>query len=71
MHTFKYQKTLFHTILLLVFKIVESLQCILKKFENHPNIKVIKSGKKEEQTSTFSNNSYEEILTKIRKLQTV
>ena len=29
-HTFTYQKTLLHTLLLLVFKIVESLQCILK-----------------------------------------
>ena len=30
MHTFTYQKTLLHRLLLLVFKIVESLQCILK-----------------------------------------
>ena len=29
-HTFTYQKTLHHKLLLLVFKIVESLQCILK-----------------------------------------
>ena len=29
MYTFAYQKILFHTLLLLVFKIVESLQCIL------------------------------------------
>ena len=29
MHTFTYQKTLLHTLLLLVFKIVERLQCIL------------------------------------------
>ena len=29
-YTFTYQKTLLHTLLLLVFKIVESLQCILK-----------------------------------------
>ena len=28
-HTFTYQKTLFHILLLLVFKIVESFQCIL------------------------------------------
>ena len=28
-HTFKYQKALLHTVLLLIFKIVESLQCIL------------------------------------------
>ena len=28
-HTFTYQKTSLHTLLLLVFKIVESLQCIL------------------------------------------
>ena len=28
--TFKYQKTLFHTLLLLIFKTVESHQCILK-----------------------------------------
>ena len=30
-HTFAYQKALHHTLLLLVFKIVESLQCILNK----------------------------------------
>ena len=29
-HTFTYQKTLLHTLVLLVFKIVESLQCILR-----------------------------------------
>ena len=29
-HTFPYQKTLFCTLLLLVFKTIESLQCILK-----------------------------------------
>ena len=29
-HTFTYLKTLLHTLLLLVFKIAESLQCILK-----------------------------------------
>ena len=29
-HTFAYQKTLLHALLLLVFKIAESLQCILK-----------------------------------------
>ena len=29
-HTFTYEKTLLHTLLLLVFKIVESLHCILK-----------------------------------------
>ena len=29
-HTFKYQKILPHTLLSLVFEIVESLQCILK-----------------------------------------
>ena len=28
-HTFTYQKTLLHTLLLIIFKIVESLQCIL------------------------------------------
>ena len=32
-HTFTYQKTLHHTLLLLAFKIVESLQCILKGFK--------------------------------------
>ena len=30
-HTFAYQKTLLHALSLLVSKIVESLQCILKK----------------------------------------
>ena len=29
-HTFTYQKTLLHTLLLLIFKIVGNLQCILK-----------------------------------------
>ena len=29
--TFSYQKTLLHTLLLLAFKVVESLQCILKQ----------------------------------------
>ena len=33
-HTFAYRKTLIHTLLLLVFKIVESLQCILKDIIN-------------------------------------
>ena len=28
-HTFKYQKTLLHTFLLLAFKVVESFQCFL------------------------------------------
>ena len=30
-HTLTYQKTLFHTLLFLVFKIVESLECTLEK----------------------------------------
>ena len=34
-HTFTYQKTLLHTILLLVFKIVESLQLSLKIWINY------------------------------------
>ena len=42
----------------------------INKFKNHPSIKVIKSSKKEEQTFTFSYVSYEEVLNKIRKLQT-
>ena len=29
-YTFTHQKTLLHTLLLLVFKIIESLNCILK-----------------------------------------
>ena len=33
-HTFTYQKTLLHTLLLLVSKIVESFQCILKQEDN-------------------------------------
>ena len=38
-HTFTYQKALLHTLLLLVFKIVESLQCILNEFPfKDPNI---------------------------------
>ena len=39
------------------------------KFKNHPNIRVIKSRKKEEQTPTFNYVSHE-VLNKIRKLQT-
>ena len=42
----------------------------IKKFKNHPSIKVIKSRKKEEQTFTLNYVSYEEVLNKIRKLQT-
>ena len=42
----------------------------INKFKNHPSIKVIKSRKKEEQTFTFNYVSYEEVLNKIRKLQT-
>ena len=34
-YTFKYQKTLFHTLLLLIFKTVESHQCILKATLEH------------------------------------
>ena len=41
----------------------------INKFKNHPSIKIIKSRKKEEQTFTFSYVSYEEVLSKIRKLQ--
>ena len=41
----------------------------INKFKNHLSIKIIKSRKKEEQTFTFV--SYEEVLNKIRKLQTV
>ena len=31
MYTFTYQKALLHTYMLLVFKIIESLQCIFKQ----------------------------------------
>ena len=41
MYTFTYQKTLLHTLLLLVFKIVESLQCIKEVYS-----KLILKGKK-------------------------
>ena len=34
MHTFTYQKTLIYTLLLLVFKIIENLQCILSTQQN-------------------------------------
>ena len=34
-HTFTYQKTLLHTLLLPVFKVVESLQCILNIIKAH------------------------------------
>ena len=40
-HTFTIQKTLLHTLLLLVFKIVESLQCTLKVFSRHFNTKLL------------------------------
>ena len=36
---FKYQKTLLHTHLLLVFKIVENLQCILNKDLRPQNVR--------------------------------
>ena len=39
MYTFTYQKTLLHTLLLLVFKIVDSLQYILKSFKMTLNSK--------------------------------
>ena len=42
----------------------------INKFKNHPSIKTIKSRKKEEQTFSFNYVSYEEVLNKIRKLQT-
>ena len=35
--TFTYQKTLLHPLLLLVFKIAESLQCILKEKDIEQN----------------------------------
>ena len=41
---------------------------VMKSLKNHSSIKAIKSRKKEEQTFTF--NSHEEILNKIRKLET-
>ena len=37
-HTFTYRKTLLHTLLLLISKIVESLQCILKSFNDFNKI---------------------------------
>ena len=48
----------------------EAILNYIKKFKNHPSIKVIKSRKKEEQTFTLNYVSYEEVLNKIRKLQT-
>ena len=41
----------------------------INKFKNHPNIKVVKSRKKEEQTFTFNYVSCEEFLNEIRKLK--
>ena len=41
----------------------------INKFKNHPNIKVIKSRKKEEQTFTFNYVFYKEVHNEIRKLQ--
>ena len=37
-HTFTYQKTLLQTLLLFVFKIVESLQCIVNSLLNELEI---------------------------------
>ena len=48
----------------------ESVLNYINKFNNRPSIKVTKSRKKEEQTFTFNYVSYEEVLNKIRKLQT-
>ena len=48
----------------------EPILSYINKFKNHPSIKVRKSRKKEEQTFTFSYVSYQEVLNKIRKLQT-
>ena len=47
----------------------EAMLNYINKFKNHPNIRVIKSRKKEEQTLTFNYVSHE-VLNKIRKLQT-
>ena len=58
-HTLTYEKTLFHTLLLLAFKTVESLPCILKHTKNLFLIK--KSGRnfwwcnKERRISFFQN----------------
>ena len=41
----------------------------INKFKNHPNIKVVKSRKKEEQNFTFNYVSCEEFLNEIRKLK--
>ena len=49
----------------------EPILSYINKFKNHPSIKVRKSRKKEEQIFTFSYVSYQEVLNKIRKLQTV
>ena len=43
----------------------------INKFKSHLIIKIIKSRKKEEQTFIFNYVSYEEVLKKIRKLQTM
>ena len=42
----------------------------INKFKNHPSIKVTKSRKKEEQTFSFNYVSHEDVLNKIRTLQT-
>ena len=43
-HTFTYQKALLYTLLLLVFKVVESLQCIFKQTNGklHPMLLFVK-----------------------------
>ena len=53
-YTFTYQKTLLHTLLLLFFKIVESLQCILKYKRNSKVCESIKFGKGLFSTSCYS-----------------
>ena len=41
MHTFTYQKTLFHTLLLLVFKIVKSFQCNIASINTTNTTKIM------------------------------
>ena len=40
-YTFTYQKVLLHTLFLLVFKIIESLQCIFKWFPDFPSLHLL------------------------------
>ena len=70
MHTYIYQKTLLHTLLLLGFKIVERLQCILKpilKYKKHSSIVAIRNANNNSHFH-FDDVSVEEVYKEVIKL---